>query len=537
MPGRFATPRRRASWISRDYGSILLGSADQDPRQVRVRIQVLLTGAVIFANLIGIVIAVSLGAVGIPEPSFLRRDLLQINVVAVPVYAAGALLIGTLLGTVIVTRGLRWSINDQIPTPVDVRRTLAARRRLMGMQFVLWLGAAVLLGFLYGAVDTELVPKAVLITVMCGLVVVAISNLLTDLMLRPVSAKILQAGLGWRGSSLRSRALSAWMVGTGVPLVGIFLVVFFAAFSPETSKMNVFVAVTVLTAVAVGVGMLVMILFAWSVTGPIRSVRTGMARVRGGDVAVEHDLVVYDASELGELQFGFNNMVAGLREQERMRDLFNRHVGRDVASAALAADPELGGAERVVAVVFVDVIGSTQLATRRSPTEVVDLLNQFFGVIVEATERNDGLVNKFEGDAVLSIFGAPVVIDDPAGAALQAAREIAQRLRTEVPDLQAGIGVSYGTVVAGNVGAISRFEYTVIGDPVNESARISESAKQDPRVPWASGRVVDAAEPSERTRWKPVASVVLRGRDEPTQLYVPRLIPNAAAGESGEGSP
>ncbi|MFC0314712.1 adenylate/guanylate cyclase domain-containing protein [Gordonia phosphorivorans] len=537
MPGRFATPRLRAPRISRDYGSILLGSADQDTRRVRIRIQVLLTAALIFANLVGVVIAVSLGAVGIPEPSFLRRDLLLINVVGIPVYAAVALLIGAAVGTVIVTRGLRWSINDQIPTPVDVRRTFAARRRLMWLQFVLWLGAAILFGFLYGSVDTELIPKAVLITVMCALVVVAIANLLTDLLLRPVSAKILQAGLSWRGSSVRSRALSAWLVGTGVPLVGIFLVVFFAAFSPETSKMNVFVAVTVLAGVAVGVGMLVMVLFAWSVTGPIRSVRDGMVRVRSGEVDADHDLVVYDASELGELQFGFNTMVADLREQERMRDIFSRHVGRDVASAALRTDPELGGAERVVAVVFVDVIGSTQLAARRSPTDVVDLLNQFFAVIVDATERHDGLVNKFEGDAVLSIFGAPVEIDDPAGAALRTAREVAQRLRSEVPDLRAGIGVSYGPVVAGNVGAISRFEYTVIGDPVNEGARISEAAKADPRVPWASGRVVAAAEPGERTRWKAVDAVVLRGRDEPTELFVPRLIPNTPSGDPAVDPP
>lgn len=303
--------------------------------------------------------------------------------------------------------------------------------------------------------------------------------------------------------------------------------VFFGTFSPNTSKMNVFVSVSVLTAVAVAVGLISVLLYAWSVTGPVQSVRAGMHRVRAGIIDADQDLVVYDASELGELQLGFNTMVAGLREQERTRDLFNRHVGRDVADAAMLGEVELGGSERTVAVIFVDVIGSTQLAIQRTPTEVVDLLNQFFGVIVDATERHDGLVNKFEGDAVLSIFGAPQDIDDPAGSALRAAREIAQRLGRDVPGLQAGIGVGYGNVVAGNVGAIQRFEYTVIGDPVNESARISELAKRDPRVPWASGRAVAAAGAVERGRWKPVDAVVLRGRSEATQLYVPRRVPTS----------
>lgn len=512
--------------ISRDYGSILLGSADEQGRRLRVRIQFLLTSSLVFANLVGIVVAVALGAVGIPEPSFLRRDLVLVNFVAIPVYAGVALLVGIVAGTALMLRGLRWSTREQVPTPADVKTTLRARRRLVLLQFVLWLGAAVLLGVLYGLVDSDLITKVVLIVVMSGLVVVAIANLLADIMLRPISAKILQAGLGWRGSSMRSRAVSSWLVGTGVPVLGIFLVVLFGAFSPNTSKMNMFVSVTVLVAVATGVGLLSVILYAWSVTGPIQSVRRGMARVRDGDVGEDTDLVVYDASELGELQLGFNNMVAGLRQEERLRDIFSRHVGRDVAAAAMHGDPELGGAERTVAVVFVDVIGSTELAVKRSPTQVVDLLNQFFSVIVEATEHADGLVNKFEGDAVLSIFGAPLAIADPAGSALRAAREIAERLRIEVPDLQAGIGVSYGTVVAGNVGAIQRFEYTVIGDPVNESARISELAKRDPRVPWASKRVVEASDRTERTRWKAVDSVVLRGRSEETELYVPRRIPN-----------
>ena len=133
-----------------------------------------------------------------------------------------------------------------------------------------------------------------------------------------------------------------------------------------------------------------------------------------------------------------------------------------------------------------------------------------------------GLVNKFEGDAVLAIFGAPVALSDPAGAALSASRAMMRRLAREVPEVRAGCGVTYGTVVAGYVGAADRFEYTVIGDPVNEAARLSTHAKADPTVPWASGSAFDAAEPAERRRWREGPTEVLRGRSHPTWMFLAR---------------
>ncbi|WP_165943075.1 adenylate/guanylate cyclase domain-containing protein [Gordonia zhaorongruii] len=508
--------------LNRDYGSVMLGSVDQTPRQQRIRIQVLLTGAVVTANVIGILIAVGLGAVGIPEPSTLRWDLAYVNFIAVPVYILVALIIGVVFGTASTVKALRWSINDEIPSREDARRSVRAVRRLVWMQGLLWVGGAAVLGLCYGLVDPDLIMKTVFIVLMCATVVVAIARLYTEILLRPVWAQILQAGLGLRGSSVRSRAINSWLIGTGIPLAGITLVLLFGVLRSDTSKTSILISVTVLAAVAACVGLLTEYLFVWSITGPLRSVRDGMATVRTGDVNRAQDIVVYDGSELGELQYGFNAMVSSLREQERMRDLFGRHVGRDVAAAALRRDPQLGGEERVVAVVFVDVIGSTTIAEHRSPTEVVDLLNKFFAVIVEATERNGGLVNKFEGDAVLAIFGAPVDLDNSASSALVAAREISDGLHARVPELSAGVGVSFGSVVAGNVGAVQRFEYTVIGDPVNESARLSELAKDDPRYPVAALRAIDAAAQEEAARWTPWREVTLRGRSEPTPVFVAR---------------
>jgi adenylate cyclase len=214
-------------------------------------------------------------------------------------------------------------------------------------------------------------------------------------------------------------------------------------------------------------------------------------------------------------------MAAGLRERERIQDLFGRHVGEQVARQALDSEVELGGERREVAVLFTDVVGSTEIASQRPPEEVVELLNHFFGIVVEVVDTHGGWVNKFEGDAALAVFGAPVSTPDFAGQALAAARELRDRLDREVPGLEAAIGVSAGEVVAGNVGERRRFEYTVIGDPVNEAARLTELAKEKPRMLLAAEAALKRAAEEERRHWELGGSVTLRGRSTETRLAVP----------------
>ena len=204
-------------------------------------------------------------------------------------------------------------------------------------------------------------------------------------------------------------------------------------------------------------------------------------------------MLVDDAGEIGLLQEGVNTMAAGLAERERLRDLFGRHVGTTVAQRALRdRASRLGGEERTVAALFVDIAGSTSLVRRTGPEEMVGLLNRFFEVVVDTVEGEGGLVNKFEGDAALCVFGAPTDHPDPAGAALRAARRICDAV-AEAGEVDVGVGVACGRVWAGQVGAASRLEYTVIGDPVNEAARLTELAKDHPGRAVASEATVLAA--------------------------------------------
>jgi adenylate cyclase len=262
-----------------------------------------------------------------------------------------------------------------------------------------------------------------------------------------------------------------------------------------------------------------MVGLARSLASPIDSLRRAVARVERGEL--DHDVTVDDASEVGMLQAGFNRMLAGLRERERIRDLFGRQVGEDVVRHALEHGVALGGEAREAAVLFVDLQGSTRLAHERDPGDVVGLLNTFFAVVVEAVSAHAGWVNKFEGDAALCVFGAPMHDAACAGKALAAGRELAARLRCELPEIRAGIGVSAGRVVAGHIGAAQRFEYTVIGDPVNEAARLSELAKARAIGVLASDAALERADEEESARWRVTEQLALRGRSRPTALAVP----------------
>jgi adenylate cyclase len=214
-------------------------------------------------------------------------------------------------------------------------------------------------------------------------------------------------------------------------------------------------------------------------------------------------------------------MVAGLREREHLRDLFGRQVGEEVVRHALERGVELGGEAREAAVLFVDIAGATALAEKRDPVEVVTMLNRFFAVVVEVVAGRSGWVNKFEGDAALCVFGAPLADPDAATHALSAARELRARLTREVSEIKAGIGVAAGRVVAGNIGAAKRFEYTVIGDPVNVAARLCQAAKATTARVLASGEAIGRAGAGETAHWQVVESIEIRGRSARIEVSAP----------------
>jgi adenylate cyclase len=292
-----------------------------------------------------------------------------------------------------------------------------------------------------------------------------------------------------------------------------------AAFGWTKHPTYVGAAILFLGVLATFSGFLATGLAARAIADPLRAVRKGLERITGGDLEVH--VAVDDGSEVGQLQAGFNRMADGLRERERIRDLFGRQVGRDVAKVALSEGVRLGGEEREISALFVDVVGSTSLALALPPTEVVRLLNRFFRIVIDVVEAEGGLVNKFEGDAALCVFGAPSEHPHAAAAALAAARALHHRLAGAIDGLEGAIGLSAGPVVAGNIGAAQRYEYTVIGDPVNEAARLTELAKADPCRLLASEEIVRRAGKGELARWCLGDPSPLRGLPGTTRVASP----------------
>ncbi len=503
------------------YGSWLLGRVSESQSRRRVRIQLIITVFILATNLIGIGVATLLLTIAFPTPSIFSDAPLWITFAVIPAYIGIALALGTYLITRRLITALRWAIEESNPTPADERATFLAPLWLALGVLALWGIGATLLTTLYGLADSTFIPIVGFSVSICGILVATASYLFTEFALRPVAAQALEAGRAPRrlAPGIMGRTLTVWMLSSGVPVLGIAITAFFALVLGNLSETQLAVAVLVISTAALTFGFVLMWILSWLTATPVRAVRSALRRVEQGDL--RGDLVVFDGTELGELQRGFNSMVDGLRERERVRDLFGRHVGREVAAAAEREQPKLGGEERHVAVVFVDIVGSTQLVTSRPAAEVVQLLNRFFAVVVDEVDRHCGLVNKFEGDAVLAVFGAPNHLDRPEDQALAAARAIASRLDSEVPECPAGIGVTAGKAVAGNVGAKERFEYTVIGEPVNEAARLCELAKDEPGRLLASSDTVNAASENERARWSLGETVTLRGHDQPTRLAAP----------------
>jgi adenylate cyclase len=444
-------------------------------------------------------------------------DIILVNAVAGAVYLVVTLAIGSRWSRALFLRATEW-LRDERPAS-EIERDLVLRHPVDAARVsaTMWaISAVVFAGLNAFFVPADVIAVAAVTLVLAGMTTAAVAYLLTERIMRPITERALAAGPPPRPAALgvSARLLTAWTLATGIPVLGVAIVGLSEVLGdPDTSTAG---ATIFLATLALGVGLLAIVLAARSVADPLASVREGLARVEAGDYSAR--VPVDDGSEVGLLEAGFNRMASGLEEREHLRDLFGRHVGRDVARAALEQEVRLGGEERDVAALFVDIVGSTALAARRPATEVVEMLNRFFRAVVDTVEARGGFVNKFEGDAALCVFGAPVERPNPAADALAAARALRARLREDVPELDFGIGVSAGLAVAGNVGAEQRFEYTVIGDPINEAARLCDLAKQHPERLLASEAAVRRAGPAEAGRWEIGEPTVLRGRDEATRL-------------------
>jgi len=420
----------------------------------------------------------------------------------------------------------RWLADRRAPSATERDLVLGLPWRAAAGSAAGWLCAALVFGLSTATHHPALFVAGVVGGILlAGLVTTAVTFLIIERTLRPLFALALAGEVAHDSESLRTRVLRtrprllvSWALGSAIALVAIPLA--FVGRGDSTGD-ELIAPVLFLVVAGLFAGGALMSAAARSVSDPVERLRGALGRVEQGSLDVT--VPVDDGGEIGMLQAGFNRMVAGLREREQIRDAFGTYVDREVADHILREGTALSGEEVEVTMLFLDIRGFTGLAERLSAAEVVATLNRLFERIVPIVHAHGGHVDKYAGDGLLAVFGAPRRQDDHADQALGAALAIADAVEDEFRgDLSVGIGLNSGPVVAGNVGGAGRLEFSVIGDAVNVAARVESATRETGDVVLITQRTYDLL------RDRGIAlderpDINLKGKREPVILYAPRV--------------
>ena len=455
----------------------------------------------------------------------------------VPWYAFRAFVLAGLVGTVLtwlllapygrVLQALeRGQASDQLPRS-DLLSTLRLPQRLFALTMWLWLLPSLLFPVLthtiwdnHAQANVHVVVAGVTASFVVG---VSVYYALLRVMRRTIAPVLLDTGSVrhlepfqhtrvWTHLALliallglvapASVATLAW-AGHATPALISYV-------SVDYLVVGLFVGWEVMSGVSLGIGHL----------------QERMDKVVDGDFGVRAEVRALDS--LGVLTSHFNAMVEGLRQREAIRETFGRYVSGEVARTILDGEVELGGEERQVTLLFADLRGFTRLSEQLPAEQVVQLLNEHLGAMVSCVEETGGVTDKFIGDAVMAVWGVPVGLGSPEqdafGAldcALRMCAELERlndlRAKKDLPRLEMGIGVHSGTVVAGNIGARQRMEYTVVGDVVNVCSRIEGLTRSlDHRI-LLSDATAELIGP--RAELVELDTLPVKGRQRPVRLF------------------
>ena len=234
---------------------------------------------------------------------------------------------------------------------------------------------------------------------------------------------------------------------------------------------------------ALALAIAVSVFLSRGLTRPVHALVDATSRVAHGDYSTHVDVSSRD--ELGRLAGAFNEMTHGLRLKEQYRGVLDKVVSPEIADELLKGEVVLGGENRELSTLFADITGFTALTEGMEPQRVITLINECMERLGRVVEETGGVVDKYVGDELMALFGAPVVLHDHAACAVEAATRMngelddlnAERVARGEPPIRVAIGIHSGIVVAGNMGSPNRLNYTVLGEGVNLAARLCQLAQ------------------------------------------------------------
>nr|BFD58822.1 hypothetical protein CKG001_09290 [Bdellovibrio sp. CKG001] len=290
--------------------------------------------------------------------------------------------------------------------------------------------------------------------------------------------------------------------------------------SNEVKRRAIFVAGS-----AISMAIFFIFLFSMTLTSPIEKLAEMINLVSKGNFNVKARAAVRSHDEVGDLAEAFDQMTEGLKERDKVKSLFSKFHGSSVAEDLINKDIGVGGQTKEVVVFFSDIRGFTAFSEKRSPEEVVEMLNEYFGVMVKIINSHGGVVDKFIGDAIMAVWGAPKSSDRDAHQAVRACLEMRRaleelnerRIARSQPPINIGMGLHAGKAISGTIGSDERMEYTVIGNTVNTASRIEASTKAFGADLLISDTVIERIGEDFKTELAGAAEV--KGRSEALKMF------------------
>lgn len=283
-------------------------------------------------------------------------------------------------------------------------------------------------------------------------------------------------------------------------------------------RWNLYLLVIILT-----IAILIVYIFGKAMATPIRRLVKATERIKEGDYSI--DIAPTTRDEIGLLTGAFIEMGHGLAEREKMKEAFGKFVNKDIAERVLKGEIALGGERKNVAIFFSDIRNFTAISEKLEPEEVVEFLNLYMTRMVNCVNETGGVVDKYIGDAIMAVWGAPVSTGNDTENAINAALAMRRELLLfnegrggdKKPVIKIGCGINTGPVLAGQIGSEERMEYTVIGDAVNLASRIETLTKPfgtDILISEDSYRLVTGI-----FRTVPMQKITVKGKKDPQQIY------------------